>query len=340
MPDAPLPLKEIIGPLVQEPAAKSRCRFHQGWWRAFVLGRPPGPHPYDAAASVCNTMVAGEISQDNFIGDAARVAVKRALEARRQAVADGTAPGGIIEETRLYNNLLSSQPLAFNFFGEFQQDLQLATKWVQQIAPCIDEVLAVHFEFAPTNRVDSSAFDVALHVRSGARMGLFGIECKYTDSFSVSIKKSAAYAKIHADCHSFIAPHSDCMAARFNQLYRNQLIAEKLVHEKAFDFRLTGLLCHEDDHEAQQTGAQFQLMLADGKESFHVLTYARFIELLQLLPLSWQQRCWSMMLWARYCAVELSAAAYGSEHSPANFAGYDGTELQRPAGQWPRAAEL
>lgn len=35
--------------------------------------------------------------------------------------------GKVIKEPRIWNNLLSSQPLAFNLYGELKRDLELAT---------------------------------------------------------------------------------------------------------------------------------------------------------------------------------------------------------------------
>ena len=73
---------------------------------------------------------------------------------------------------------------------------------------------------------------------------------------------------------------------------------------------MTGLFCEPGDEGAIATGQAFKSMLRDGDSSFHVVTYAQFIEAVQRLELTWEQREWSMMLWARYCALGLSDGAY------------------------------
>lgn len=299
-------LRQHIGTLPSEPTNKARLRFHQGWWRAFVLDEPEGPHPLRQGESVCNVISCGEDSLKNLIGHGARAAVERTLGERR---VQGKA-AGIVDERRLYNNLLSSQPLAFNFFGNLQQDLTLATQLMRRLVPGIDEVLDVHFEFAPRPWIDNSAFDVALVVTSRGRTGLLGLECKFTETFSPTRYDIGEYRDIAESSGAITADYETCISPRFNQLFRNQLIAERLVQRSEYAFRMTGLFCHEADAGAIATGNAFKAMLADGSETFHVLTYARFLEDLQQLPLSWNQRTWSMMLWARYCALELSEAAY------------------------------
>lgn len=296
--------REFIGPLPAEPKDKSRLRFHQGWWRSVVLGEPAGPHPLRAGETVCSMLADGERSGKNLIDAGARQAARATLAAR------STASGGLIDQRRLYNNLLSSQPLVFNFFGRLQQDLTLASALVHALIPEVDKVTGVHFEFAPEGWIDNSAFDVALTVEAQGRRGLLGLECKFTEPFSPTEYDNERYRAVAEASGAFPAPYASYTSARFNQLFRNQLIAEHLVLDGACDFRMTGLFCHHADTRAIDTGRAFQAQLRDGAASFHLITFAGFIEALQRLPLSWEQREWSMTLWARYCALALSEAAY------------------------------
>jgi hypothetical protein len=55
--------------------------------------------------------------------------------------------GAKIEKTRLYTNLLSSQPLAFNLFGELAVNKRLATQFFTELFPeRISEVYEILFE--------------------------------------------------------------------------------------------------------------------------------------------------------------------------------------------------
>jgi len=151
-------LKQLIGPVPKESGFKHRMRLHQGWWRTFVLCQEPGKHPIDENAQVCNTIEGGETSYKNFLSSNIEKAVKLTLEKRKESSA------GIIEEDRLFNNLLSSQPLCFNFFGELKFDKAFALQILKSYLPDITEVKEVIFEYAPSENYtnDNSAFDVAI----------------------------------------------------------------------------------------------------------------------------------------------------------------------------------
>jgi len=104
-------LKKWIGTLpVSESGFKKRMRFHQGWWRAFVLAEEEGNYPNKRGKVICNTILDGQKSQKNFLSPNIVNAVIQTIQERQ------VASSGILEEDRLFNNLLSSQPLCFNFF--------------------------------------------------------------------------------------------------------------------------------------------------------------------------------------------------------------------------------
>lgn len=81
-----------------------------------------------------------------------------------------------------------------------------------------------------------------------------------------------------------------CISSRFNQLFRNQLIAEGLVRRGDYGFRMTGLFCVQNDDRAIGTGTAVRGLLGDGDASFDIITFAQFIEAAQRLPLDWEQR--------------------------------------------------
>jgi hypothetical protein len=302
-------LRTQIGSLPVETDRKSRLRFHQGWWRAFVLAEPAGPYPKRPEATLCSAIRGGEVSEKNLLGPGTAEAVASTLDGR------DSQSGGLIDRQRLYNNMLSSQPLAFNFFGPLQQDLALATRLAQVLFPSIAEVTRVRFEHAPADRADNSAFDVVLDVEANGKRGLIGLECKFTEPFSPKVYDKPRYREIAQRSGAFRAPYEACIVPAFNQLFRNQLVAEQLREEEGLAFCMTGLFCDNGDGAAIATGKAFSSMLADGDKSFHIITFARFIEALQMLTLTWEQREWSMMLWARYCALALSAGAHAEQQA-------------------------
>jgi hypothetical protein len=299
-------LKNLIGKLPAESGFKARARFHQGWWRAFVLGEDQGDHPIRKNERIGSTIRNGETSNKNFLSPSIANAVHQTIQER------SLDRSGIIEQDRLFNNLLSSQPLCFNFFGLFKSDTDLALRVLRQFYPNLTTVKRIMFEYAPMERYtnDNSAFDVAIEVTQGNQTGLIGLECKYTDSFSSMQYDQESYRQIFSLSKAFDAAYDSFIASKYNQLFRNQLIAEALIQNKKCDFVLTGLFCHQDDKIAQDTGTAFMGMLENGNSRFKIITYRDFVEAIQRLEISWQFREYSMLLWARYIGAQLSAAAY------------------------------
>jgi hypothetical protein len=100
--------------------------------------------------------------------------------------------GKVIQEPRIWNNLLSSQPLAFNLFGELKINKELATSIFKHLYPerNIKKVTAIEFEYSPGRKKlkytgDSSAFDVFIeYITEKDEKGFFGIEVKYAEDLN------------------------------------------------------------------------------------------------------------------------------------------------------------
>jgi hypothetical protein len=152
---------------------------------------------------------------------------------------------------------------------------------------------------------DNSAFDVAFEVSRKDALGLIGFECKFTDTFSAKEYEKDEYRQIYRQSKIFAEEYETYISGRFNQLFRNQLIAESLLHHQEYDFVYTGLFCHQEDKQAIDIGIEFSGMLKT-KNVFRVITYQEYIENLQQLPLDWGKREVLMLLWARYCATQFS----------------------------------
>lgn len=100
--------------------------------------------------------------------------------------------GKVIKEPRIWNNLLSSQPLAFNIYGELKRDLELATSVFRELYTDreINKITAIEFEYSPGRRNtkytgDSSAFDVFVEYENKLdQKCFFGIEVKYAEELN------------------------------------------------------------------------------------------------------------------------------------------------------------
>lgn len=315
MTDKQTTLKERFGQVPNESGLTRKMRVHQGWWRTNVLNEEPGLHPGYPEQNVCNTILVGDTSGKNFLTPNAVKAVRETLAKRTDKNA------GIIEQDRLFNNLLSSQPLCFNFFGELNADLDFGLLVLKTFYGDLTKLISVNFEYAPKENYtkDCSAFDIAFEVEAGDQKGLIGFECKYTDTFSYKPSNSEifygdkdnknhdTYLGIYKKSEvNFAKPYYDFVKSKdFNQLFRNQLIGEALLQNGKYDFVRTGLFCYEDDESATKTARDFKTMLST-PGNFQHITYSNFISNVQRLGLDWNQREWTMLLWARYCGTSLS----------------------------------
>ena len=98
----------------------------------------------------------------------------------------------VIQEPRIWNNLLSSQPLAFNLFGELKINKELTTTIFKKLYPerNLKRVTAIEFEYSPGRKNqkytgDSSAFDVFIEYETVKdKKGFFGIEVKYAEDLN------------------------------------------------------------------------------------------------------------------------------------------------------------
>ncbi len=104
-------------------------------------------------------------------------------------VLDKQERGAKIEKNRLYTNMLSSQPLAFNLFGELSIDLVLASKVFNDLFPeRVKQVKEIKFEHSPGRgsavyTADHSAFDVFVKYDSlKGKSGFIAIEVKYVEN--------------------------------------------------------------------------------------------------------------------------------------------------------------
>lgn len=106
----------------------------------------------------------------------------------------GSKDHAMIMMDRLRSNLLSSQPLCFNLFGEMSFNSDLATQFFQEIFPEeVAEVSSVVYEYSTRRgKPDYSAFDVYVEYTSlTGHDKFFGIEVKYSENMREESKEKA-----------------------------------------------------------------------------------------------------------------------------------------------------
>ena len=117
---------------------------------------------------------------------------KEIFELVQHEVANKHIERKVIQEPRIWNNLLSSQPLAFNLFGELKLNLSLATRVFKDLYSerQIERVTAIEFEYSPGRgnpkyTGDGSAFDLFVVYENRLNEEcFFGIEVKYSEDLN------------------------------------------------------------------------------------------------------------------------------------------------------------
>lgn len=164
------------------------------------------------------------------------------------AVANAKKDGAMISEPRIWNNLLSSQPLCFNLFGELHYDLDLATTFFKNLFPTrIDKVTSVKFEYSAGRKNieytgDRSAFDVFIEYTKNNKNGFIGIEVKYSESLREENKENAnntfnkhqkEYTRLTTD--KYFKPNAleNVKQVPLSQIWRDHLLS--IAHLKDYD---------------------------------------------------------------------------------------------------------
>ena len=203
-----------------------RVRILQAIWRE-ERDYPIGENKGDPLGSMLK-MPWAEETLANFLTDEIRDVVRESLRPENKA------NGQLIDEKRMYDNLLSSQPMAFNLFAPLQCDLALATEVFRQISnDRICRVTEILFEYSPgrdddTYTGDRSAFDVYVkYDTSSGDSGFIGIEVKYHENLQANLAKHRErYDEIAYLMECFPPDKRDALKKLpLQQIWRDHLLA-------------------------------------------------------------------------------------------------------------------
>lgn len=148
-------------------------------------------------------------------------------------------PEKVIKEPRIWDNLLSSQPLAFNLFGELklESSFHTATKLFNSFFDGdVKKVTGIEFEYSPGRRNpkylnDRSAFDVFVkYISKNDERCFFGIEVKYSENMHDSpANPKPEYNKVALAMGVFRDECFDILKnTSIQQLWRDHLLAGSL----------------------------------------------------------------------------------------------------------------
>lgn len=301
-------MKKLIGePVDSDNTFTHKARMLQGWYRAFVLNLSQGTGPNEKDDRLLPNMIpkSGELQpKANFLNDVIHQVVMERVKKRDI--------GGTIEEYRLFHNMLSSQPLAFNLFAPLSVDAELATELLQKIYPDeVKQVKNIIIEYAPVPADeylgDKTAFDVFIEYEAVSNKLCFvGVETKYTEPFSQKGYSNDRYEALSRLPDSpFSKPVEELKM--FNQLWRNTLLAYSLLkHESRKYHNGHALLLYmKSDDQITKMLSGFESCLKQPNQSFKNLDISDFVDLLRGCNLDRSLSKWIEDFSLRYLRFDL-----------------------------------
>ena len=233
------------------------CRLLQSVYRV-EIGQNIAPYyGRDGVYHYGNYISDGEVSGANFLEEYIFEYAKQRAEHPKEYET--------IQKDRLYNNLLSSQPMAFNLFCPLRRMLSempgCATKAISAALPLypIARVTKVDLEFIPDNHMkltgDRSAMDAIICFEDyGGRCSFIAIETKYSENLGTNVardNKRAISAIKELGCFKpDIEDKIERNKVRLTQIYRNFLLSE--TYGRDIDAESHSLILSPKHHPSTQ----------------------------------------------------------------------------------------
>ena len=299
-----------------DSAFTARMRFHQSHYRATVLGVPFGHGPNVGDASRYGNMLDPVSAQAglNYLSPLIFAKVKERL----------AAGGGVVEPYRLLHNMLSSQPMCFNLFGPLVDAPERATRLLGAlIGDDLARVTRVAIEWAPAPAHeyldDRTAFDAFVeYERRDGTLVAFGVETKLTDSFSQKPYDGEKYRRwMRGDGSPFREEaHVDVASARYNQLWRNHLLAiAARDHGRTHYGAARSVVVHHGlDHHGAQVVAGYRSLLRPGDATFGAWTLDQVIGAFERVAVGADEGAWLAAFRARYLDLSASEPDWNRRH--------------------------
>lgn len=151
--------------------------------------------------------------------------------------------GAMIDEERLWTNMLSSQPLCFNLFGGMKLDTDKANKFFRHLFPdYVAAVNGIYFEHSPGRgnpafTADYTAFDVLVVCTTvDGESGFIAIEVKYSETMAEPIARMRPrYDELSNSVGIYNKPDSTALrGSPLQQLWREHMLSRAMIDNEAY----------------------------------------------------------------------------------------------------------
>ena len=265
----------------------AECRLLQSVYRV-EIGQNIAPYAgRDGVHHYGNYIANGELSGANFL--------EKYIFEHAKERAEHPKEYETIRKDRLYNNLLSSQPMAFNLFCPLRHMLsempECATKAVSAALPQypIAKVTKVELEFIPDNYMDltgdKSAMDAIIRFEDHVgRKGFIAIETKYSENLGTNVardNKRTIAAIGELGCFTpDIEAKINSNKVRLTQIYRNFILSE--TYGRYIDAESHSLILSPKRHPStEREWLSLRNELTEGyKEKIRTLSLETFVDAL------------------------------------------------------------
>lgn len=194
----------------------------------------------------------------------------------RETIND-TTQSRVIVQPRIWLDLLSSQPMCFNLFGELKRDRALASRVVRRLWPdfVVDAVVTdVQFEWSPgrdeENFLDNrSAFDVIFFLTwpNPARDGFIGVETKYHETLGGGARIKPRYITVADESEIFTldkAPHEPSVKrGALQQIWLDHLLALSMIQSRRWESGMFVLAYPQSNQACSKAAKAYRQELED-----------------------------------------------------------------------------
>lgn len=175
--------------------------------------------------------------------------------------------GAVIEQERLWTNMLSSQPLCFNLFGGLKLDMDKANLFFRHLFPdYVASVEGIYFEHSPgrgdpTFTEDGTAFDVfVICTTPQGESGFVAIEVKYSESMGEPLSTlRPRYEELSKAVNVYRDHASQALrGSPLQQLWREHLLSRAMVANGLYSVGRFVVVYPEQNHHCAAAVKAYQ----------------------------------------------------------------------------------